>query len=222
MRGRAIVLIGLSLVFFSFTGGCGSRTPDNYEFTVSGAPDSDCHWSVVCSEDGIVSYDSYYTEDSSSADGGADAKETFTFKGLRKGTVDVTLRQVSVSDKDAEPEDAYVITLIVDRHLNVSESDPYYGSYTTSFVPSGGAGTEWEIGFSDDSIVHWYAHREYGHSSPPGGEDYTMYYTFTGRRPGTTEVTVYMIPALSVDGKKSVAGSFTLSVDENYVVRCVG
>ena len=181
---KIIALITAAVTVMMIFGGCAKpHKPAN-----SGSPfvfsveKEDREWIVEYSADGVVTHSVRVDEE--------EEKTEITFSGKKKGTVNVTVYLAPENGSGADRSDnVYVLTLNVDRKLNVTESDPFYGAYSVN-CGSGITGSEWSVRLSNENTVHWYGKEESFETDEDGMQGFDMIYTFTGRKPGIVKAEI--------------------------------
>lgn len=201
-----------ALLFLMVTPLLAGTVSEPYNVVLPYDPVAGCQWVCEESAEGIVRCVSSEVTPHEWEEGRENI--TYSFQGLQEGIVDLTFRYVPNGDAAAEAENAWRIRLSVDADGKITEES--YGAYEVGFHSFDGGGPEYEVTLSDETVVHYYQHHEY--SNPDHdlmcGSAYQAVCGFTGRRPGSTDVTVTEI----LYGERSVAAQFTLDVDENLCV----
>ena len=181
---KKILSIFLSAVMLMcLFAGCKNKSEavKTYTFTATTHANNGKQWTIRYSKSGIVTC----TE---TARSGED-KTDFVFTGVQKGTVRVTLFHAKPGDSIQKADDVYILDLLVDRKGRVTESDPYYGAFS---VDCGNAitGAEWQVSYSDQTIVHTLSRHHPLDLEGDGMQGYSTEYVFTGRRPGVVHVQI--------------------------------
>lgn len=169
-----------------------------------------CAWSCTESPPGIVKCVSTEIRPDARWDGKAEI--VYTFAGISAGSVDLYFRYLP--DGGGEALNAWHIRLVSDGEGNVTEE--LFGVYETAYRSYDGGGPEYEVELSDASVVHLYGYQRYDRADHDEmtGAGYDRICGFSGRRPGTTEVTVTMRFFSEIE----VVDRFVLNVDEDLRV----
>lgn len=116
-----IGVIVVSIVFIVIHILSASKPSENYIIKLEANATTNYFWNYEMSEEGIVKVvkDNYVEDDNPDGLVGVGGKQVYEFKGLKEGTVTITLTyQQNDTDEIAEQK---TITLNVDKNLNVTE-----------------------------------------------------------------------------------------------------
>ena len=178
---KRITFFFFFLMIMGLFSGCGNKTlsGEPYTLTVTTDATDTQEWSVRYDRNGVVSHVVTSRDD---------GKTDVVFTGLQKGKVNATVSRIVKGKTMSYADEAYVLTLLVDRKGNVTESTPQYGAYTVD-CGQGISGSEWVIE-CEDGNVRWNGHQNLIKQDGDGMQGYTMRYSFTGKRPGASHVLV--------------------------------